>query len=224
MQRNVWIAVAVIALAAAAFFGVRYFQLSGNTEAEERNAAMQRELDAMRASEQEAVRKIAQETEARRLAEMKAKEEAENEARRLAQAESERVAQEQARKRAEDEARKAAAELEQIRGERARLSSEAQRLAELRARESADARAKLAAAQRALEESERKKNAEIERQAAVIASYSRSPNPTEPPTEEEKKATQRVGNRIIFPADYKRANHYYLPLLPAHERGNAGSE
>lgn len=218
MDRKVWIAIAVIAIVAAGFFGFRAYQLSsregtdGNLTAE-----MKRQLDDARAKESEATRRANQEEEARRLAELKSKQEAEAEARRLAQAESERKAQEQGRQRAEEQVTKATSELERIRAERAQLTAEAQRLAELRARESADSQAKLTAAQRALEESERKKNAEIERQAAVIASYSRAPDPAEraPRLPDESR---RTATRIIFPSDYKRANHYSLPLLPVHEK------
>lgn len=218
MDRKVWIAIAVIAIAVAGFFGYRSYQLSSSQNAEGNlTAEMKRQLEDARAKEAEANRKATQEEEARRLGELKAKQEAESEARRLAQAESERLAQEQARQRAEEQAAKAAGEIERMRGERAQLTAEAQRLAELRARESADSQAKLTAAQRALEESERKKNAEIERQAAVIASYNRAPPPTEKaPLKVEE--TRRSSTRIVFPSDYKRANHYYLPRLPGHEK------
>jgi len=217
MERTVWIVISVLAVAVAGFFGYRAYQLSAAAKDPTHDAAMQRELADARTKEKEATRKAEQETEARRLAELKAKEEAETEARRFAQAENGRQAQELARKRAEDESAKAATELDRIRGERAQLAAEAQRLAELRARETADAQAKLAAAQRALEESERKKNAEIERQAAVIASYSRTPSPVEKLSAEQEAARRNV-TRIIFPSDYKRANHYYLPLLATPEQ------
>lgn len=217
MERKVWIAITVIALAIAGFFGYRVSQLSNRGPADAaRNAEMQQELDAARASAQEAARRIERETEARRLADLKAKEEAEAEARRLAQSESERQAQEQARQRAEEEARKASAELDRIRADRARLEAEAARLNELRARDSSDAQARLAAAQRALEESERQKDAEIARQAAVIASYSRAPNSVERPA--ESQGEQHHTTRIVFPSNYRRANHYYLPLLPLAEK------
>lgn len=217
MDRKVWIGIAVFALAVAGFLGVRTYQLShdsGGNEAQ--TEKMKRDLDAANARALAAQRTLAQEEEARRLAAEKNKVETEAEAQRLAQAESARLAQEQARKRAEDEANKATAELDRMRGERAMLAAEAQRLTELRAREAADSQAKLSAAQRALEESERQKNAEIQRQAALIASYSQGPSP-------EAKAPalspeSNRGPRIIFPADYKRANHYYLPLLPTPEK------
>jgi hypothetical protein len=217
MERKVWIAIAVIAIAVAAFLGVRAYQLSqGPDDGDAASAEMKRQLDAATARALDAQRKLAQEEEARRLADLKTKQEAETEARRLAQTESERVAQEQARKRAEDEASKANSELDRMRGERAVLAAEAQRLTELRAREGADAQAKLSAAQRALEESERQKNAEIQRQAALIASYSKAPAPTEKAPLMHPNSNR--GPRIIFPSDYKRANHYYLPLLPTPEK------
>jgi hypothetical protein len=213
MERTIWIVIAAGALVAAGFFGYRAYDVSrGQADEKAQQDQMKRDLDAANLAASEAAKKAAQETEARRLAEAKANEEAEAEARRLAQAQNEREAQEAARKRAEEEAAKAAAEIERIRGEKAALAAEAQRLTEARAREAADAQAKLAAAQRALEESELRKNAEIERQAALIASYNRAPNKVEKPTPEE---TQRQSStRVIFPSDYKRANHYYLPLLP----------
>jgi hypothetical protein len=217
MERKVWIAITVIALAVAGFLGYRVSQLSNRAPADAQHTAeMQRELDAARASAQEAARRTERETEARRLADLKAKEEAETEARRLAQSESERQAQEQARQRAEEEARKAAAELDRIRADRARLEAEAARLNELRARDSSDAQAKLTAAQRALEDSQRQKDAEIARQAAVIASYSRAPNAVERPAEAQTE--QQHTTRIVFPSNYRRANHYYLPLLPVSEK------
>jgi hypothetical protein len=218
MDRKVWIVIAVLAVAAAGFFGFSAYKLSSQSKAGDATSEkMKRDLAAAEAREAEALRKAKQEEEARKLAELKAKQDAETEARRIAQAQSERQAQDQARERAEQESAKAAAELERMRGERAQLAAEAQRLAELRARESADAQAKLTAAQRALEESERKKNAEIERQAAVIASYSRTPAPSDRAAE-SPQASRRSSVRIVFPSDYKRANHYYLPLLPGHEK------
>ena len=216
MQRNLWIGIAVVALAVAVFFGVRTYQLS-KPRADPQRATIERQLEDARKAEQEAARRASQEAEARRLAEDKAKRDAEAEARRLAQAESERQLQEQARQRAEAEARKAAAELERLRNERADITAEAQRLAEMRAKEAADAQAKLAAAQRALEESERKKNAEIERQAALIASYNRSPAEGETTRAEPAPAQRPAQTRIIFPSYYKRAPHYNLPLLRQRE-------
>lgn len=216
MERTIWISITVLAIAAAGFFGFRAYQLSRDPGVNTQSAEMQRELDAARLAARDAARKADQDAEARRLGELKAKEEAEADARRLAQMDRDRQGQEQARKNAEDDAAKAAAELDRMRAEKAQLSSEAQRLAELRTREGADAQARLAAAQRALEESERKKNAEIERQAAVIASYSRVPNKVEKLP--EKDAARHSAARVIFPSDYKRANHYNLPLLPYSEK------
>jgi hypothetical protein len=218
MDRTVWIIIAVVALGVAGFFGYRAYHNSSQREAELQNAAeLQKQLEESRVAAKESARKADQEAEARRLAELKQKQEAEAEARRLAQAQSERDANEAARKRAEDEKAKAEQEIERMRGDRARLEAEARRLEDLRAKESAEAQAKLAAAQKALEETERKKNAEIERQAALIASYNRQPTPVEKSAKETAAASERSSIRYIYPIDYKRANHTYLPVLPTPE-------
>jgi DNA repair exonuclease SbcCD ATPase subunit len=143
----------------------------------------------------------------------------EAEARRLAQAQAEREAQESARRRAEEESNRTAQDLERIRADRARLESETRRLQELRAREAAEAERKLADAQRALRESLEEKNAEIQRQAALIAQFQSSAGsgPVEA-TPTESAASPRTMSRVIFsPANYKRANHYFMLLQTESE-------
>jgi hypothetical protein len=220
MDRTVWIIIAVVALAVAGFFGYKAYKNSGDQNANTQRASdLQKELEASRLAAKDANRKADQEAEARRLAELKQKQEAEAESRRLAQSQSERDGMEAARKRAEDDKLKAEQEIERMRGDKARLEAEARRLQELRTQESADAQAKLAAAQKALEDTERRKNAEIERQAALIASYSRQPSPVEKPAAAaaSESSGRRSGIRYIYPIDYKRANHTYVPALATPE-------
>lgn len=216
MERTVWIIITVIALALAAFFGVRGLNSGKLSQAErEQAAALERELEQTRRSAKDAARRADQEAEARQMAEEAAKQRAEAEARRLAQVQAERQEQEAALKRAEEEAAKTASEMERIRLERARLESESRKLAELRAQEAAEAQRKLADAQKALAETERLKNAEIERQAALIASYSRQPALA--PASGEGREKGPMPRRFIMPQDYKRSSHYYLPLLRSRE-------
>lgn len=218
MERTIWITTTVIALALAAFFGVKGLTSGKQTQAErEQAAALGRELDQSRRAKEEAERRAKQEIEARQMAEDTARQRAEAEARRLAQAQAERQEQELARKRAETETAKAATEIEQMRLEKARIEAEARKLAELRAMEAADAQRKLADAQKALSDTERLKNAEIERQAALIASYSRQPALTPAVAKADAGAKTPPARRFILPPDYKRASHYYLPLITAQE-------
>lgn len=218
MERTIWIIITVIALALAAFFGVKGLNSGKQSQAERaQSAALELELDQSRRARQEADRKALQEEEARKMAEDAAKQRAEAEARRLAQAQAERQEQELARKRAEEETAKATAEIEKIRLEKARLETEARKLAELRAQEAAEAQRKLADAQKALSDSERLKNAEIERQAALIASYSRQPALAAAPAKSDDAGKGPAARRFIMPTDYKRSSHYYLPLITAEE-------
>lgn len=212
MDRTVWIIISVVAIAIAGFLGFRVYR-SGQFRSEQsaRAVDLEKELESTRQSAKEAARKADLAAEARRLAELKQQQENEAESRRLAQTQAEREAYEMARKRADDDAARSAKELERIRAENAQLSAEARRLAALREREAADAQAKLDAAQRALADSEQKKNAEIERQAALIASYNHAPEAGATTDEETRR---QLGARIIYPSDYKRSSHYYLPLLP----------
>lgn len=210
MDRTVWIIIAVVALAVAGFFGYRAYENSAQRRADlQHSEELQRALDESRLAAKDSARRADQEAEARRLAELKAKQDGEAEARRLAQAQAEREAQEAARRRAEEEAARSAQEIERMQAERARLEADSRRLDELRTRESAEAEAKLAAAQKALQEIERQKNAEIERQAALIASYAAQG----PQAADAKAGRGGPLPRIIFPVDYKRGSHYTLPLL-----------
>jgi FtsZ-interacting cell division protein ZipA len=213
-MKGILIIVAILGIAAAAFFGVRYSQSSkSRIEGEERADALATELEKVRAQQEDLERKAARETNARTMAEEAARKSAEAEARRLAQAQAEREAQEGARRRAEQQANQAAQDLDQIRADRARLEAEAQRLQELRTKESAEAERRLAEAKRALEEGLREKNAEIERQAALIAEYGQRGGtaPVKSEAGEESPASPETMSRVIFsPSNYKRANHYYM--------------
>ena len=177
-MKAVLITIAIVAVAAAGFFGVRAYR-TGKARAadQERTESLAGELEKSKAREEELSRQAQQETEAREMAERQAQQKAEAEARRLAQSQVDREAQEAARKRAEDQASKAMQDMEKIRGERAQLEAETKRLQELRAKESAAAEQKLAQAKSALEKSLQEKNAEIDRQAALIAEYRRIHNP-----------------------------------------------
>jgi hypothetical protein len=218
MERTIWITTTVIALALAAFFGVKGLTSGKQTQAErEQAAAISRELDQSRRATLDAERRAKQEMDARQMAEDTARQRAEAEARRLAQAQAESQEQELARKRAESEAAKAAAAIEQMRLEKARIETEARKLAELRAMEAAEAQRKLADAQKALSETERLKNAEIERQAALIASYSRQPAPMPAAPKADAGTKAPHARRFILPPDFKRNSHYYLPLITAEE-------
>lgn len=211
MERTVWIIITVVALALAAFFGVRMLNTGKHTQANrDTAAALERELEESRRTAKDATRKAEQETDARMMAEEAAKQRAEGEARRLAQVQAERQEQEQARIRAEEEAAKAAATIDAVRLEKAKIEAEARKLSELRAQESAEAQRKLADAQRALTESERTKNAEIERQAALIASYGRQPAIMAPSPVSSPGGTVRTSRRVIMPPDYKRGSHVNL--------------
>ncbi|MGH8021430.1 MAG: hypothetical protein ACREIA_24745 [Opitutaceae bacterium] len=216
-MKAILIIVAVLAIVAAAFFGVRYSQ-SAKSRAEEgqRMDALSAELEKARGRQEELERKAAQAANARAMAEEAARKSAEAEARRLAQAQADREAQETARKRAEAEAQQAAQDIEGIRAERARLEAETQRLQELRTEEAAEAERNLAEAKRALEESLREKNAEIERQAALIAEYSQraegGPLKESEVAESESPVSPETMSRVIFPRNYKRASHYYMSL------------
>ncbi len=213
LMKGILIIVAALAIAAAAFFGVRYSQSAkSRVEGQERADALSLELEKARARQGELERKAAQAANARAMAEDAARKNAEAEARRLAQAQADREAQEAARKRAEQEATAAARQIEQIRAERARLEAETNRLRELRAQEAAEAGRNLAEAKRALEDSLREKNAEIERQAALIAEYGEKKQSGPVKAEESSPVSPEAMSRVIFPSNYKRANHYYMSL------------
>lgn len=215
MDRTIWVIIAVVAISVAGFFGYRAHQASEKQKAHlARNSQLEAELEASRMAERDAARLADQEAEARRLSGLKAQQETEAEARRLAQSAAELEAQEMARIQAEEAAQRAATELERIRSEKALLEAEARRLREQRELEAAEAARNLEEAQMALEEMERRKNAEINRQAELIAAYSREPTPSPVVSESEEELRRR--SRIVFPANYKRAAHTYV-LLPELE-------
>ena len=223
MDRTVWIIISIVAIAVAGFFGYRTYSDSASRKAEQSKAAeMDRQLKESQRQAKEAQRQLDQAAEAQRLAELNGAQKKEAESRQLAQAQAEREAQEMQRKQYEEKASKAAQDLERMKSEKGQLEAEARRLSELRTREANDAQAKLAAAQKALEETERQKNAEIERQAALIASYSRQPSqgPTAPTSTEASRAATSPGARIIYPWDYKRTSHYNLLMLPAPDESH----
>lgn len=215
MDRTIWVIIALVAISTAGFFGYRAHQASEKQKAHlARNSQLEAELDASRQAEREAARLADQEAEARRLAGLKAQQETEAEARRLAQSAAEFEAQELARKQAEESAVRSAMELERIRSEKTLLEAEARRLREQREIEAAEAARNLEDAQLALAEMERRKNEEINRQAELIAAYSRDSTPT--PVVGSAEEEMRRRSRFVFPANYKRAAHTYV-LLPEIE-------
>jgi hypothetical protein len=64
---------------------------------------------------------------------------------------------------------------------------------------------------------ERRKNAEINRQAELIAAYNRDSTPTPVISNSSSDDEEmRRRSRFVFPANYKRAAHTYV-LLPELE-------
>jgi hypothetical protein len=128
----------------------------------------------------------------------------------LAEVEALREREEAARRRAEADAAEAVVALALLTEEKSAAEAESRRLADLRLQEAKEAEERFLEAERALKESAEEikaRQAEIDRQAALLDSLHREKQVESivVDTEEEKRQS-----RFIYPVDYKRGNHYRI--------------
>ncbi len=213
MNKTIVTLIVTVAVASAAFFGYRSVQTTREHQAETRRVSeLTAEIEAIRQAEKEALKRAEEDAEARRLAGIKARQDAEAEAVRLAEAEALREREEAARRRAEADAAEAAMALALLSEEKSVVEEEVRRLADLRLREAKEAEERFLEAERALRKSEEEaeaRQAEIDRQAALLDSLHREQQAESivVDSEEEKWRT-----RYVYPVDYKRGNHYRITL------------
>lgn len=213
MNKTIVTLIVTVAVALAAFFGYRSVQATREHQADtQRVSELTAEIEAIRQAEKEALKRAEEDAEARRLAGIKARQDAEAEAVRLAEAEALREREEAARRRAEVDAAEAAMALALLAEEKSVVEDEVRRLADLRLRESKEAEERFLEAERALRKSEEEalaRQAEIDRQAALLDSLHREQQAESivVDTEEEKWRA-----RFVYPVDYKRGNHYRITV------------
>ncbi|RKX33577.1 MAG: hypothetical protein DRP71_10005 [Verrucomicrobia bacterium] len=213
MNKTIVALIVTVAVALAAFFGYRSVQATKEREVETRRATeLTAEISAIRLAEKEALKRAEVDAEARRLAGIKARQEAEAEAVRLAEVEALREREEAARRRAEADAAEAVLALALLAEEKSVVEDEVRRLADLRLQEAKEAEERFLAAERALRESEEEtkaRQAEIDRQAALLDSLHRRQQAESIVVDTEEEIRQ---SRFVYPVDYKRGNHYRITV------------
>lgn len=213
MNKTIVVLIVTVAVALAAFFGYRSVQDTRERQAETQRAnELTAEIETIRQAEKEALRRAEEDAEARRLAGIKARKDAEAEAVRLAEAEALREREEAARRRAEADAAEAVLALALLAEEKSMVEDEVRRLADLRLQEAKEAEERFLTAERALRESEAEteaRQAEIDRQAALLNSLHREEQAETIVTDTEE---EKWRSRFVYPVDYKRGNHYRITV------------
>ncbi len=213
MNKTIVTLIVTVAVALAAIFGYRSVQATKERQAETQRAnELTAEIEAIRQAEKEALKRAEEDAEARRLAGIKARKGAEAEAVRLAEAEALREREEAARRRAEIDAAEATVALALLAEEKALVEDEVRRLADLRLQEAKEAEERFLGAERALrisEEETKARQAEIDRQAALLDSLHRDQQAESIVTDTEEEEWR---SRFVYPVDYKRGNHYRITV------------
>jgi hypothetical protein len=205
MKRGPIIAFIAIVVLLAGFFGSRAFKRHQSEQMAARLSA-QHEADAARKAEEDKKRAQA-EAEAHRLAEMKAKQDADESAAELARLQADQLAAEGRRRAAEDEAKQAAALRERLTKEKEASEGEARRIAEEREKDAIRAEEARKAALAQLAEVEKGKKEKTDREAFRLAALRRQQE-----SEAHLAAQSEILARSIYPADYKRREHYYMSV------------
>ena len=213
MNKTIVAIIVTVAVGLAAFFGYRSVQATKVVKAETQRASeLAAEIETIRLAEKEALRRAEEDAEARRLAGIKARQDAEAEAVRLAEVEALRKREEAARRRAEADAAEAVLALALLTEEKSAAEAESRRLADLRLQEAKEAEERFLEAQRALRESTEEsaaRQAEIDRQAALLDSLHREKQAKSIVVDTEEEIRQ---SRFVYPVDYKRGNHYRITV------------
>ncbi|MSU70515.1 MAG: chromosome partitioning protein ParA [Opitutaceae bacterium] len=171
--------------------------LAAQREADERAAAVQHRL--------EIERRAAAEMEALRLTTTRNEADAAEAAARFAQLRTDAVAAESTRKAAEEEIVRLTAERERLRLEMEAAQEEARLQAEAREREAAQAEKARNEALQKLKALEQAKQDPVDRETARLAALKHQQE-----LEAAQSRTQR--DRSIYPTDYGRREHYYMPV------------
>jgi hypothetical protein len=206
MNRGIIITLIVIALAAGGgVYGYRNHKQNTEREMQERRAAFDKAEAARHAEE---ARKN-QETlaEARRLADAKAAAESEASAKELERLRIEQADAEARRVAAEEEANQAIKAREKLALEKQQADAEARAELERRVKAAADAETARLASLQELSRLEHEKKAAADRETARLAALQRQ----QELEASEARKTPEI-SRSIYPADYKRRQHYYLDV------------
>jgi len=197
MNRTVGSVLIVVLLLLSGFFGYRAYRSSMDRDILARQAEAAR-ADAERLKA-EADRRVAAETEARRLAELKSQQDAQQNEERLAKLRADEAAAEAARYAAAEAARQESEQLARVRREKETAEAESRRLAAMRDKDAAEAEAARADALRRIEEIERLKRQQADRDAALAAQKAR----------EAQWHPGPMMDRMLFTPDFKGRQHYY---------------